>query len=781
MKIESIELNWFRGASEQAVLKANGKSVVVYGENGSGKSSFVDSFEYMLTNGRIEHLRFEYADRRGQRNCVRNTETPGDVDARAVIRFVDNTQSSVTIPSSGRISFQSVPDDLITSFNEWKRQSHILRQGEIAEFVNETKSNKYSTLSPLIGLQKFEDIFENMKKLERHIRTEANYRGLTSERDRLKEELTRKVGTYEEEEVIKTLQKKIKKYGISYDSDISSTSAKALEVVQGHISEYEPEFQRYFKLDNLNNINLPNQISEFRDMVEDAEKQISEYIEQKINILERSDQYFAWEELEGEIQCPVCGTIVNKDTLVEHVKQELEALHELREISHMTRDKKREITRTFEQFKNQIRDEELQNWFQSPENEQLNKNAKIILEINLPDEISPWELNQLDEIIGLIIKIKNFIKNILTAEPPSMRGLQTDYQFFITAPLIFDYQQYEHKITIVNRLCNSIGKTQENIRKKIVEITTRTLEIISSDMQSLWKILHDDDPIEEIMLEKSKATDTGIDITLKFHGKNQLSPSLTLSEGHRNSLGLCVFLAMAKQEPQNHPIFLDDIVSSLDRDHRGFVVDVLKSHLEERQVLLFTHDREWYDELKRRLDRRLWTFYHLKKWESPTGGIQVSPTHFTFDQARAFLPNETNAAGNACRAIMDDELARKCERLEVTLPFVRGPNNDHRTWYDFFEGLLSQGRTKFRINNGSWNTHQKALDTWQEARDLLVTWGNRSSHGGSLTEEEADRMIDICSQSIDYFNCPECGKPVWYLKRENVHLRCDCDKIRWKL
>ena len=147
MKINSIELNWFRGASDQAVLTVNGKSIVVYGENGSGKSSFVDAFEYMLTNGRIEHLRNEYADRSGQRNCVRNTETPEDTDSKAVIKYINENQTSVTIPRSGKISFQSVPDNFNKSFRSWKRQSHILRQDEVAEFFNNTKSDKYSTLS----------------------------------------------------------------------------------------------------------------------------------------------------------------------------------------------------------------------------------------------------------------------------------------------------------------------------------------------------------------------------------------------------------------------------------------------------------------------------------------------------------------------------------------------------------------------------------------------------------------------------------------------------------
>jgi chromosome segregation ATPase len=48
MRIKSIGIEWFRGAAEVVSLDPDSKSMVVYGENGSGKSSFVDAFEYAL-------------------------------------------------------------------------------------------------------------------------------------------------------------------------------------------------------------------------------------------------------------------------------------------------------------------------------------------------------------------------------------------------------------------------------------------------------------------------------------------------------------------------------------------------------------------------------------------------------------------------------------------------------------------------------------------------------------------------------------------------------------
>jgi chromosome segregation ATPase len=48
MRIEAIELSWFRGAADPVVLDLKSKSVLVYGDNGAGKSSFVDAVEYVI-------------------------------------------------------------------------------------------------------------------------------------------------------------------------------------------------------------------------------------------------------------------------------------------------------------------------------------------------------------------------------------------------------------------------------------------------------------------------------------------------------------------------------------------------------------------------------------------------------------------------------------------------------------------------------------------------------------------------------------------------------------
>jgi len=75
MRIKVIQLSWFRGAADPVSLELDCKSMVIYGVNGSGKSSFVDAVEYVLNDGRVGHLANEYSGKR-QEKAIPNTHKP---------------------------------------------------------------------------------------------------------------------------------------------------------------------------------------------------------------------------------------------------------------------------------------------------------------------------------------------------------------------------------------------------------------------------------------------------------------------------------------------------------------------------------------------------------------------------------------------------------------------------------------------------------------------------------------------------------------------------------
>jgi len=781
LRIKSLELSWFRGAAEKTELDLKGKSIVVYGENGSGKSSFVDAIEYILQKGKVEHLRGEYADRSGQRNCVRNTATPDDVDAKSVINFVGGGYVSVNIPKEGSIGYNSSHDDMLEDFQKWKKMSHILRQFEVAEFITQSKGQKYTALTPLIGLKDYEDTHGNFEKLEKQIREISELNVLKSRYQGIKDELLKKTGLLDKDKLIQEMRQRGEKYGIVYE-ELSRTSQNACEVIQKRIEEIEPNILRINTIRNISKTLLPKSLEEYHKAVHESAEELNHLTEQRLRVLEQAQTYLETDIQDEIIICPVCGSLINKAELNEHIQTELDSLEKIREISDSLQKTKKDIIRNVDELKSINREISFQEWLEGPENSKIKNQVDILNSTTLPNENTKWEEATTNTIEESVTRLLELLTPFVKEESPSTKELQLDYNFFETAPRVSKYQNLERKISTIEILEKAIQRIQENIRTRIVEITEETLGNITKDVQHLWEILHEDEPIEEIKLIKSEGFDTGIDITLKFYGTEQQSPILHLSEGHSNSLGLCVFLALAKQEPVDHPLILDDIVSSFDRDHRAFIVDILNTELSDRQVLLFTHDAEWFRELNRRLDSSQWEFFSLKKWELPGLGINVERSRFTFDEARIFLPDNPKAAATAVRTIMDWELGRISQRLQVPFPYIDGQKNQQRGPVLHMEGIIARSKEKFKEKNGkSWKIYETPHACWQETHGLLVEWANRSSHRGTLTVREARRMISKCEESLEYFKCSDCGKAIWMLDKGTDYKRCHCGKLRWNL
>ena len=105
-KINTIKINGLRGVKEPLELNLNKKSILIYGDNGTGKSSLTDSFEWFFYD-KIEHLSNEEIGRRKGRDAIRNIFIPDTEDGFIELKFDDiklDTKKSID-NSSKYISF----------------------------------------------------------------------------------------------------------------------------------------------------------------------------------------------------------------------------------------------------------------------------------------------------------------------------------------------------------------------------------------------------------------------------------------------------------------------------------------------------------------------------------------------------------------------------------------------------------------------------------------------------------------------------------------------------
>lgn len=211
MKVNSIDLSWFRGVADSASLNTELKNVVIYGANGSGKSTFCDAIEYLIMNGRIDHLRHEYSGVR-QEKGVRNTHAPEGATSTISVDFEGNINICAAIDEDGNPVFTCDPSGFIDSIQSWKIEQLILRQDEVARFVLKPKGDKYSVLLPLLGLQNLEQAASNLDALNRFIVERGNLIAKTERLKLLQAEALKHFPEISEKAVLETLKRLAGRY-----------------------------------------------------------------------------------------------------------------------------------------------------------------------------------------------------------------------------------------------------------------------------------------------------------------------------------------------------------------------------------------------------------------------------------------------------------------------------------------------------------------------------------------------------------------------------------------
>lgn len=782
MRIESIELSWFRGAAKLVALALNSKSMVVYGENGSGKSSFVDAVEYILNDGKVGHLIHEYSGRNQEKGII-NTHTPVGSRVKLGIKFKDGSARKTMISRKGARLSSGAEN---VAVNSWEYRRTVLRQDELADFIRARKGEKYSALLPLLGLHQLEVAAENIRQLARVVKQQS---GLSEIRTSLKKVATKReqlFGAANEDHIVKIIQDLHTKYCVKMTETTEPTSRcneieTALTARKTGLTEDQ---RRHFILQTAAEIELGEHIDAVRKANTELAGAVEPLISEKLEILHSTEAFVDGLADEREVNCPACGRSIPVDLFQEHVAAEKERLQDAIDAFNSRKETIGTLCEMVASLKSSMDKADIKTWRDDLTiSGILTENFTYLSDFNVEDLRTSCSNDDLKNIGDNLQPLINAASQSSEEAPPDVQQLATDTEIVEACKAIVDSKELSDAANRADDLISFLNSLEQGIRDEIREQARKVIDEISSDIQSMWAILHPDEAIENVRLSIPSDTDKAIDIGLKFYGVEQDSPRLTLSEGYRNSLGLCIFLAMAKKEADNdRPLFLDDIVVSFDQNHKGMIVELLGQEFSSRQVIIFTHDRVWYSELRHQLDRTNWAFKVLRPYETPEIGIRLSEKTSTFDDARAHLAERPDSAGNDVRKIMDFELALIAERLQVKLPYQRGDRNDKRMAHDFLERLLADSKKCFQMKSGAeYVVFTSAIEVLDKVDRLLLSWANRGSHTFELARSEANKLIDDCEQALGFFRCTSCGRDVWYTHVERTESRqCECSNLRWR-
>lgn len=779
MRIKSVEMTWFRGAAGSVTLDTVMKSVVIYGENGAGKSSFVDAVEFLMSGGKIRHLAHEYSGRRQEKGII-NTHKPKDEKTKLIIAFDGGAQETAEIESDGKCILAG-----INAMRDWDLGRTILRQDEVARFIHGTKGEKYSALLPLFGLQELEVAAQNVRQLAKEIERQFEIGEIRTQLRLLEPNRKRVFGNDNDNQIVEKIEALHAKHASDKKTTVNNLVRcdEIVAALETRIGRLNAEQRRHLAITNAAEINLKENIDSVQAGNAKLAGAVEPMIREKLEVLQSASGFAAKLKEVQEIQCPACGRLISTESFKTHVTDEQKRLKDILEIFNSSKAAIGVLSDSVKSLKSAFGKAELKSWRDDLAKGEHLENLKYLDEINAETLRISCTANDLT---NLQLKLLPLIAAAMSASkdaPLDVQQLSTDKQIAQTAKEVFNAKA---QTTLLNRAVTLIfflDSLEEGIRDEIKLRCQSVIKDISEEIRGMWGILHPGDGIQGIQLYVPEDSEKAIDIGLKFYDVDQDSPRLTLSEGYRNSLGLCIFLAMAKREAkEDRPLILDDVVVSLDRNHRGMIVELLQKKFDGRQVIVFTHDREWYTELRQQLDAVAWVFKVLMPYETPNIGIRWSARTSTFDDARAQLKDRPDAAGNDVRKIMDIELALIADRLQIRMPYLRGERNDRRMAHDFLERFVADGGNCFQKKGAKdYEIHVQAIESFRHADQLLLSWANRASHTFDLVRCEAIKLIEACEQALGFFRCPSCGKGIAFADAEAKQwTQCQCGNIRWR-
>ena len=201
------------------------------------------------------------------------------------------------------------------------------------------------------------------------------------------------------------------------------------------------------------------------------------------------------------------------------------------------------------------------------------------------------------------------------------------------------------------------------------------------------------------------------EMQVDFHDQGGHPPLALHSEGHQDSVGLCLYLALAERLGGNTIglTMLDDVVMSIDSGHRRNLAKLLGEAFPNRQFLITTHDRTWARQLRAVGVIPGKNVTEFESWDIESGPANVSGA-VAWDVIHQHLErNEISSAAHILRHYLEGFFTEVCESLQAKVVM----RSDGRwTLGDVLPPAIAKYRRFLRRGSGAYAAHPSAQVLW---------------------------------------------------------------------
>jgi hypothetical protein len=771
-RLERMKLVAFRGATQLVELEFDRTkpTSMIFGENGTGKSTIIDAIDFVC-NLELGSLRLRKFGQ-GQRK-ERFVASLGKKEQDVVVELtLGGSTWKATHTRTGPVPCNT-PD---------RPKALILRRAELLEFVEAEPADRYARLATYIAVKEIETSERSLREAVLAVEREAEVA-----RTSLKEARSALETFWQDEGRIgsdaEAWGREQARTDVS-DLSVSVKQCKSLNATldllvskTGEVAISEKTVQETTKSEVTASAALTAEAASFASGSAELVKTLGAAKEYLLKQSQASS-------------CPVCEKPIEAEPLLTRIQARMSSLErlgcrqsELANAQRLKRDAESKHRSNLENLSALARSaasltssEKFSGFLQST---QLENHCQQLLRTDTEtDDISLIEAAlELSKKIGTL---KSLVETRLDSEQKTLNQLTAIKQYVKTIDV---KSKNAGELTDVHLRLKRALQICEISRKAFVD---NLLISISSQVDLFYKEIHPGELIGGLRLFLDPLQRGSLRFEGTFESQSSAPPQAYYSEAHLDTLGICIFLALAKQLSVGRKIIaLDDVFTSVDHEHLSRLINLIHREASSfDNLILTTHYRPWRETYRYSLGPALQVhMIELLPWTIQRG-IRHTKTKLVVDDLDFYLdqePLERQVVASKAGIILEALLDHLTLVYECRLPRRHGQKY---TLGDLMSSIESKLKRALKITKSNPNSNSPPVE--YELASFLETLASMSwirneqgCHFNPNDNTSNDEVHQFGTQVLSLAGvmvCSECGE-LPYNQKSGLARKCRCSLV----
>ncbi len=778
-RIIQLKLTNFRGATRPITVKfipeKNGPKtniVVIFGENGTGKSTLVDALDA------IGNASFGSLNRPGIQTPQKHVASL-TYDVKSVeVELTTQSGHSCKATFGGK-NVTRVPDSQQAIMPEIR----VLRRRDLLKLIEANAAERYKAIQDFIAVSGVDNAESALRADWNMVEKQVN---------------DAKVAKKQAEKSLHALWQQEKQPNETQSDPL----IWATQRIADDVSEQQAQFKSLTQLQSsIQQLDIA--VSHWKNSQETCSQEKKELVQieaelsnlnqqaderstELIDLLNSAERYLT---LPTEpTDCPLCGTDVKAEELRARIQSQLERLKTSRAIIERVKEGQSRLkTATVEcnRCSRELHQRVIKMTAYFVENEPtivkslgINwQNQQQVMVTSVADDATSAQIATLTEqLISIDIGLQ--------LERDSLQTRLTAYTSIKTQLDLLT--ESTTKVSSLSMLFERLDKVYNLVVASRRAFVQTILDEIIDEVNALYEAIHPGEKIGLHRLEIDESKRASLEQHARFEDERGVVPQAYFSESHLDTFGFCLWFALAKRGDSKQLILvLDDVFTSVDAQHFRRISELLEAQAANfQQIIIATHNRLWHDYYKSsgnsahliKLER--WTITHgLRPYEDLTLATELV-------MALAADQFDRQAVASKAGVLLENILDSLAAYYECHLRYKPGRSNTlgellratRKLFQDAKVHRIKREQPNMIPQSENWveitlkDYHEK-LDGMMLIRNEVGAHFNLS--GNDWSDNDVREFGQAAYDLAEALACPQCGHIPKNVRSD--HRGCSCE------